>query len=403
MISNQYPPYFRGGDAIACRRLSEALVKEGYKISVIFDPYSYKLITKSKEDCHIRNYIQNGVEIHPLYSGPLNFGYSYSGLQKENKRLTKLLHTLNPDLIHFHNFSAFGWGALRSAKEIGKPILLTLHDYWIACPRRKLTFNECNDNCISCQIKDKKPPSIKRQDYLKYVNAVICVSKNMVIDLKKKYPNLKYFIIPNGIDENMFYHANQTELKEYQTKYLLNDHFVLLFIGILQKQKGIYELIKTIKLLESGIKTILIGEDKISLDSIIKENNLESSILYLGKLEDGSKQLSMAYQVSNCFVLPSYMENCPYSLIEAMCFGLPIISSNIGGIPEMITNNGILIKPGNIKELRQAIDKLYKNPILQDTFSRESRARFLTNYTLDENIKKHISLFNQFHSNGVDN
>ncbi len=135
----------------------------------------------------------------------------------------------------------------------------------------------------------------------------------------------------------------------------------LLFFGEVGKRKGIFILLDAIKQIEkhSGkkIELDIYGSDKTSgIETIISSYNLESQISYKGFL---NKNKEKAFKNTAINILPSYNEGLPMTILETMSCGIPNISTNIAAIPEAISDkNGILVKPGNVKELADAISAL---------------------------------------------
>jgi glycosyltransferase involved in cell wall biosynthesis len=129
--------------------------------------------------------------------------------------------------------------------------------------------------------------------------------------------------------------------------------------------KNITGILDTLSLLkESEINFIFhlvgYGQDLDIILHRIVEQKLENNVLYMGKLFD--KDLAELYNYSDVFVLFSYKENMPCVLAEALCCGLPVISSRVGGISEIINEtNGILVESGNQQELLKAFKQMATN------------------------------------------
>jgi glycosyltransferase involved in cell wall biosynthesis len=137
----------------------------------------------------------------------------------------------------------------------------------------------------------------------------------------------------------------------------------LLFLGMIEEKKGIFDLLDTIKInktnFEGRIKLFVCGEGETErLKNFIRDNLLDNLVEYKGWVANEDKEylLSMA----DIYILPSYIEGLPISILEAMSYSLPIISTPVGGIPEIVTDNvnGFLIEPGNKKQIKEAIEKL---------------------------------------------
>jgi len=115
------------------------------------------------------------------------------------------------------------------------------------------------------------------------------------------------------------------------------------------------------------------GRNRKELEEMIKERNLEKKFFLIGALPQAAKYLK-AFDV---FVLPSIKEGFPYVLLEAMAAGLPIVSSLVGGTPEIIENgqNGFLILSKNPKILAERIADILDNPELATRLSQTGQEK----------------------------
>ena len=145
---------------------------------------------------------------------------------------------------------------------------------------------------------------------------------------------------------------------------LSDSHIMILATGNLTKVKGHHYLIKAVKDLKLEgvpVKCFIAGQGELenSLLDFIRKNHLENAVSLLGYRDDIPYLLAAA----DIFCMPSLNEALGYSLIEAMAAGKPVIASNVGGIPEVISDkvNGLLVPPGDPKQLKDAIYYLSKN------------------------------------------
>lgn len=97
------------------------------------------------------------------------------------------------------------------------------------------------------------------------------------------------------------------------------------------------------------------------LRKLIRDGNLDGHVIMTGPLN--ADQMMSRYQKSHLFICPSVMENSPNSLCEAMLLGMPVIASNVGGIPDLVVNGeeGLLFPSGNAEELADAVCNLFDN------------------------------------------
>lgn len=155
-----------------------------------------------------------------------------------------------------------------------------------------------------------------------------------------------------------------------------NININLLFLGRIGERKGVFELLEVL----SGWKNVgnislsIGGDGEIDrLKTIIHNNGLSQVVDYLGWVDGSVKDKLL--RGGGIFVLPSYHEGLPISILEAMNYGLPIISTKVGGIPEAVQDgvNGILIEPGDKEGLKKALLYFNENPSEIERMGRESK------------------------------
>lgn len=139
----------------------------------------------------------------------------------------------------------------------------------------------------------------------------------------------------------------------------------------LVKRKGIDYLLRALKDVKD-FNLILIGdgEERQSLENLTKELGIENKVEFMGtvKHNDVINYLNKA----DIFVLPSFAEGMSNALLEAIANGLPVIVTDVGGSKELVKNNGVIIKPGNEEQLRNAIEKLLSDEKLRKQMAKES-------------------------------
>ena len=143
----------------------------------------------------------------------------------------------------------------------------------------------------------------------------------------------------------------------------------LLFMGEIGPRKGVFDVIRAIanhKAELSGKVIFRIGGNRNEdvLKKMIADANLQDIVNFEGWV-GGTKKVELL-NWANLFILPSFNEGLPISILEAMSYKLPIITSAVGGIPEVVVNdeNGTIVTPGNEEEIYTAIKKYVDNPQL---------------------------------------
>lgn len=171
----------------------------------------------------------------------------------------------------------------------------------------------------------------------------------------------------------------------------------ILFLGFITKLKGCFDIPEIAKkVLENNadVEFILAGSGKVrKLQDIIEEKDISQYFSFPGwvKKEEKEKLLKNA----DIFFLPSYTEAMPMSILEAMGYGLPIITTNVGGIPQLVVNgrNGYMVEPGKKDDFAKAILKLIDNDELIYRMGKESIEMADEKYSLEKHLAKIRELY----------
>lgn len=155
---------------------------------------------------------------------------------------------------------------------------------------------------------------------------------------------------------------------------------VILFLGRISSSKGVFDLIRAFSHLSThpqrSLKLLLAGDGDIEQGKILVEQlQLVNQVNFLGWV-DGNKR-NMLLSQADMFVLPSYTEQLPMAILEAMAWGVPLITCPVGGIPDVVATgeNGLLVPPGDIQQLSQAMQSLVNDPLLGQTLALRARKR----------------------------
>ena len=297
--------------------------------------------------------------------------YSFEAID----RLKALLLYTKIDLAHINIIHRYITPSiLKVLKEAKIPIVWTLHDYTIICPES--TFISNGKICEACKgnkfynagLKKCKKQSFLASsvasldnyvhhylDYYDYVDAFICPSKFL-------YQKFKDF----GFKENklhQIYHSYQArEINEIFSRETIKRERFILFIGRLEKIKGVHTLLNAMLLCKDiKLKVIGYGSQEGELKSFVSKHQL-SNVSFLGK--KNKKEILECLSKADFLICPSeWYEVLGFTIIEAMMMKKPVIGANIGAIPETVINNetGLLFTVGNSEMLAQQIKKLYND------------------------------------------
>lgn len=192
---------------------------------------------------------------------------------------------------------------------------------------------------------------IKKADY------IFTVSNTTKNKLKEEYNvnNIKIFVFPNGI--------KWRNIKDLRLNKKNKDKLKLLFIGRLEERKGLLFLINSLaiykkKFKEKFILNIIGRGDNRKYKDVVKKLNLEEEIIFKGYLSD--EELNNYYRSSDIFIIPSQLEGFGLTILEAIQFGIPVIGTNRGAIPEVLKdyNRGFLVDYGDYTRLSDTINSV---------------------------------------------
>ena len=205
---------------------------------------------------------------------------------------------------------------------------------------------------------------------------IIAVSESTKKDILEIYnpPENKIKVIHEGLDYSFSVNGSGTKTTSILTNKSFNSkaHNFFLFIGERRPHKNLPRLIKAFSHFKNKIKSdyklIIAGKPYAQYsepEKVTKQLNLADDVIFLGYVED--KEIQALYKDSSCFIFPSIYEGFGLPLLEAMACGVPIITSNISSMPEVVGRAAITIDPYNIIEISSAMEKIhFDNSIRQN-------------------------------------
>ena len=200
----------------------------------------------------------------------------------------------------------------------------------------------------------------------------------------------KITIIPNSIQVD--------RLRENILKEKSDAPRTILFMGELGQRKGVYDLIDAIALLRlnnAQIKVFLCGNGEVEkVKKCVADLGLEKIVNVPGWIsgQEKKKLLNKAY----LYILPSYFEGLPMSILEAMATGTPVISTPVGGIAEAVEDGveGFLVEPGDIKALASAIRTLLDDTVVWKKMSVTAMEKIQSQFSSKQGLAQLKTLYN---------
>lgn len=309
------------------------------------------------------------------YYMPIDKIFRYAYLRK---KIIKHINSIKPDIIHAHGTETV-YSLLASKLKYPSVISIQgLISVYNKTNRRKQKLQEA----IEVQ-------SIKNS---KNFGCRTIWDKEEVLNIN---PKAKIHYLPEAMNPVFF-----------NKKWKLINKNKIVFVGSIQSRKGVKELIYAFKLLIKKLPALELhligsGNDLLiqELKHYSKQNQFENQVYWHGFLNHG-KIIDILLS-STVFVLPTYIDNSPNSLGEAMVLGMPCVASNVGGIPSLIEHNknGLLVKKGNIQELADSIESIILDESLSSRLSKNAREdayeRHYPSKVADQTIQVYKEIINQ--------
>ncbi|MDD5020323.1 MAG: glycosyltransferase family 4 protein [Candidatus Omnitrophica bacterium] len=278
-------------------------------------------------------------------------------------RMAGLLKKNNIDILHTHNYKSDFLGLL-AVKKIGIPIVATLHGY--IGDNFKVRFYEAIDRSI-----------------LKFFSRVVFVDRS----LEKWFPGAKfnYEVINNGISA-----AGIDEPRQEDKIFRVGT------VGRLSREKGQGFLIEAFSRFISGhpdAELVIVGDgpDSQRLKSQVSNLGLGKKVIFAGFQKD----VAPYYKKMDVFILPSLLEHCPLSVLEAMSFGKAVAATKVGGVPELIRDGetGYVVAPGSSEEIYQVLLKLAADSSLRIHLGQSASSFVKKHYSVEKMVESYLRVY----------
>lgn len=351
--------YMKGGSERYYFTLADAFKSLGHEV-IFFAMKDEKNIACEQDKYFVSNASVKG-GIKSKMNMVLHIAYS----KEAYKNMKSLCEEEKPDIVILNLVhKQITCSIIDAIKDVNPniKIIWTMHDLITICPSYTMLDGQGNicEKCINGDFKNcfknKCIHGSTLMSYLSYYEA-------KQIKKHKWYDKVDLFVCPSNFYKKKLEESGYIKSKivwmrnplSLDTKYELNDHDdeYILYFGRLSKEKGVKTLIDSMK--DINYKLIILGTGPIEdeLHEYVKNNNI-SNVEFKG-FQQG-EALTNYIRNARCVVLPSeWYENGPYSAMEAMALGKPLIVSNLGGLPELVydSKNGYIYK--SKEELRDKI------------------------------------------------
>ena len=386
--------YLKGGSEKYYFDLAKLLKEHGHEVA-FFSMQDEKNIKTDCKEYFVENSDMNSKNIFKA----LDVIYS----KKNKKAMEKALDDFKPDIVHLNNFQRqLSASIIKPIKKRHIPIVFTAHDLQAICPAIVMLDNNKNV-CEKC-LKGKYLNCVKRKcvknSNLKsllgaiegkyYRNKKIYSKQIDKIIAPSEY--FKEMFVKDGIDsDRVEVLHNFIDVKDYDVD--IDDQGYAFYYGRLSKEKGIYNLLKAmLNIKDRRLFVAGDGPEKDNIEQFINENNMKDRVELLGFLD--SNKIKEYVRKARVVIVPSICrENCPYSVLETLAMGRPIIGSNLGGIPELVKDGEYGYVYNNIEELTEKMKKLLDEKDLSEKMGMNAKNNAMETFSRDIYYSKILKLY----------
>lgn len=363
-----YPTF--GGSGVLATELGKALADKGHGIHFITYQQPVRLTGFSANIF----YHEVRVPSYPLFDFP-----PYETALAST--MVDVVKNNNVDLLHVHYAiphasAAFMAKQILAEEKIKVPFITTLHGTDITLVGRDKTYTPV----VTFSINQS--------------DAITAVSDNLRKETLENFEIKKEIsVIHNFVDINRF---SVKPMDAFKKAIAPNGEKIILHASNFRKVKRIADVIYTFNKIKKSIpsKLLLVGDgpERHMAEELCRELGIFEETRFLGKQQD----MEDIYAIADLFLLPSEYESFGLAALEAMAAGTPVVATNAGGIPEIITNgqNGYLSEVGDVEQMSHQAISILGNQQTLKTFSEEARKQ-AESFDIHKIVPKYEDLYQQ--------
>ena len=393
MVNNLYPPIMAGGAELVVADLSEGLVRRGHEVTAVstcgpeMEPYPDET--------------RNGVTVIRFFPKNVYWNFARDG-QKPVRRLMwhlrdawnhdaarrfrAILDTAPVSVVHTHLIDGFSASIWRRARQASVPIVHTAHDYHLLCPRAFLLdrhWRVCRQPGLACRLY--------RSWHLRTAADVdLFVSPSRFLLDRHREAGLvprREALVRNGIPIP----ADASRIRAARRR---SGVCRFLLMCRLTVEKGVRVALRAAAALPPDVDFELVVAGRGALEREVREAAAADRRIRFAGYVSGEEKIALLGSADHLLVPSLWYENAPLAVIEAAAYGLGVLGSRIGGIPELVHegSTGFLFEPGNVSALADIMGGLARGTMVPRGLAENSwelaRAR-----TVDRMVDEYVDQY----------
>jgi Nucleoside-diphosphate-sugar epimerases len=370
-VIHGFPPYFMAGSEVYSYQLVYGLSKNGVDVGVftrIEDPFNNGYASEYT--------IEKGVMINRINNNSKEYILADKYVNdKIDSAFEKFLLEFEPDVVHIGHLSHLSTNIVKIAKKYNIPVVMTIHDFWMFCFRGQMINYEGNictgpneKSCMSC-LRDRLKDHALLDDFRNYRNHMDAIINSIDVFIAPS-EHVADFYKRMGVDKNtiisMRYGFDKNRITYKERKFNKSSKIRFGYTGRVIPVKGIKTVVEAFKAVESKTATLTVYGNSDKYAQNLGEE--DERIQFKGQYHvEGINEILNNIDI---LTVPSeWYEVSPLVIQEALLAGIPVITSELGGMKELIQNgvNGYLVPYGQKNELTTLMQRIVDTPELLNT------------------------------------
>ena len=352
--------YMRGGAETYVWKIGEKLKEQGHEVqyygtkdpaNIMKNQYGIYMEAKDFRAKSIKN---------------LTYPFSIIWSRQAYRQMQQLIRRFKPDIIHLNNINFhLTPSIIEAAAREGVTIVQTVHDAQMVCPSHMMMDLKKGIPCQECLSGNLWPCTKKKCVHGSGIKSLLATMEGYLYRRKKTYAKVDRFICPSHFMEEIVSHGadirGRTQVilnySDLQATSLPDKEDYILFFGRFAEEKGILRLLEVVRKMPE-INFVFAGSGP--LEEEVKKAARELDNLKFTGFLSGEQLHQTVEKALLSLSIPIWPENCPFSVIESISCGTPVLGAKIGGIPELIEDGktGVLLENADTENICQALRKL---------------------------------------------
>lgn len=352
--------YPNGGSETYIFELGKELTRQGHQVEYFGMEHENRIVGN-----HAESYTSN-MDFHTGKLQKLMYPFKIIYSREARKKIRAVLRDFKPDVVHLNNFNyQLTPSIIYEIKAHKIPIVFTAHDLQLVCPNHLMMYGKTGEVCERCVTRGSMSCFRGKCIHGSSVKSLLGTLENWIYKGFKPYKRIDAIICPSHFVEEKLKQNPQLVgrtvvlrnfISELKKPAGVQKEDYVLYFGRYSREKGVATLVEACREMPE-VRFVFAGKGELS-EAVDSVKNIENRGFLAG---EELYRLVAAARFSIC--ASECPENCPFSVMESLKLGTPVIGAAIGGIPELIREGetGLLVESGSKDALKAAISRLWND------------------------------------------